>query len=158
MKGANPMHRSIWAGVLILFELCWCSAQQDVTLSPVVRQFVKTESPVIALTHVRVIDGTGNPVLENQTIVIFGDKIRAIGDSAATAIPSGAKVIGLAGDTVIPGLVGMHDHMSYPQPVNLAGQRVRGELQFEQQSSFTFPRLSGCRGQSSNNSKYGALR
>src|SRR4029077_455628 len=35
----------------------------------------------------------------------------------------------------------MHDHMFYPQPVNLAGQRVRGELQFEQQSSFTFPRL-----------------
>ncbi len=31
--------------------------------------------------------------------------------------------------------------MFYPQPVNLAGQRVRGALQFEQQSSFTFPRL-----------------
>ena len=141
MKGASPMHRSIWAGVVILFEVCWCSAQQDVTLSPVVRQFVKTESPVIALTHVRVIDGTGDPVRENQTIVISGDKIRAIGDSAATAIPSGAKVLDLAGDTVIPGLVGMHDHMFYPQPVNLAGRRVRGELQFEQQSSFTFPRL-----------------
>ena len=76
---------------MILFEVCWCSAQQDVTLSPVVRQFVKTESPVIALTHVRVIDGTGDPVRENQTIVISGDKIRAIGDSAATAIPSGER-------------------------------------------------------------------
>jgi hypothetical protein len=35
----------------------------------------------------------------------------------------------------------MHDHMYYPQPINLDGRRVRGELQFEQQSSFTFPRL-----------------
>jgi hypothetical protein len=35
----------------------------------------------------------------------------------------------------------MHDHMYYPQPVNLLGQRARGVLQFEQQSSFSFPRL-----------------
>jgi hypothetical protein len=129
------------AGVLIFFGYAWSSAQQNVTLSPVVRQFVKIDSPVIALTHARVIDGTGSPVRENQTIIISGDKIRAIGDSGATAIPAGAKVLDLAGYTVIPGLVGMHDHMYYPQPVNLAGRRVRGELQFEQQSSFTFPRL-----------------
>jgi hypothetical protein len=91
------MHKPIWSGVLVLFGACWCSAQQEVTLSPVVRQFVKIESTVIALTHVRVIDGTGNPVRENQTIVISGDKIQAIGDSGATAIPSGAKVLELAG-------------------------------------------------------------
>jgi imidazolonepropionase-like amidohydrolase len=102
---------------------------------------VKIESPVVALTHVRVVDGTGSPVHENQSIVISGDKIRAIGDSAATGIPAGAKVLDLAGYTVIPGLVGMHDHMYYPQPINLAGRRVRGEFQFEQQSSYTFPRL-----------------
>jgi imidazolonepropionase-like amidohydrolase len=58
---------------------------------------VKIESSVIALTRVRVIDGTGSPVRENQTIVISGDKIRAIGDSSATTIPSGTKVLELAG-------------------------------------------------------------
>ena len=141
MKGAGTnMHKSIWA-VVLLFGVCWCSAQQNVALSPVVRQFVKIESPLIALTHVRVIDGTGSPVRENQTIVISGDKIQAIGDSNTAVVPNGAKVLDLAGYTVIPGLVGIHDHMYYPQPINLAGRRVRGELQFEQQSSFTFPRL-----------------
>lgn len=135
------MHKPICIGVLVLFGACWCLALQNVSLSPVVRQFVKVESPVIALTHVRVIDGTGSPVRENQTIVISGDKIQAIGDSSAMTIPSGAKVLELAGYTVIPGLVGVHDHMFYPRPINLAGRRVRGELQFEQQSSFTFPRL-----------------
>jgi len=134
-----------WARVvaeaLILFGSAWSSAQQNATLSPVVRQFVKIESPVIALTHVRVIDGTGSPVRENQTLVISGDKIQGIGDSTVTVIPSGAKTLDLTGYTVIPGLVGMHDHLFYPQPVNLAGRRVRGELQFEEQSSFTFPRL-----------------
>jgi imidazolonepropionase-like amidohydrolase len=131
----------MWAGVLILSGCAWSSAQQNVTLSPVVRQFVKIESPVIVLTHVRVIDGTGSSVRENQTIVISGDKIQTIGDSSPVAIPAGAKVLDLAGYTVMPGLVGMHDHMYYPQPINLAGLRVRQELQFEQQSSFTFPRL-----------------
>jgi hypothetical protein len=135
------MHKPIWSGVLVLFGACWCSAQQDVTLSSVVRQFVKIESPLIALTHVQVIDGTGSPMRENQTIVISGDKIQAIGDSNTAAVPNGAKVLDLAGYTAIPGLVGMHDHMYYPQPISLAGRRVRGELQFEQQSSFTFPRL-----------------
>jgi hypothetical protein len=88
-----------WARVvaeaLILFGSAWSSAQQNATLSPVVRQFVKIESPVIALTHVRVIDGTGSPVRENQTIVISGDKIQGIGDSTVTVIPSGAKTLGL---------------------------------------------------------------
>jgi adenine deaminase len=111
VKGAGTnMHKSIWAVVLVLFAVCWCSAQQNVALSPVVWQFVKIESPLIALTHVRVIDGTGSPVRENQTIVISGDKIQAIGDSSTAVVPSGARVLDLAGCTVIPGLVGMHDH------------------------------------------------
>jgi imidazolonepropionase-like amidohydrolase len=127
--------------MLILLAGSWCLAQQNATLSSEVRQFVKIESPLIALTHVRVVDGTGSPVRENQTIVISGDKVQAIGDSSTAVAPNGAKVFDLAGYTVIPGLVGMHDHMFYPQPINLAGRRVRGELQFEQQSSLTFPRL-----------------
>jgi imidazolonepropionase-like amidohydrolase len=64
-----------------------------------------------------------------------------MGNANSTPVPPGAKVINLTDHSVMPGLVGMHDHMFYPQPVNLAGQRVRGVLQFEQQSSFTFPRL-----------------
>ena len=112
-----------------------------VKLSAEVREYVKVDDLVIALAHVRVIDGTGGPSRADQTLIIRDGTIAAIGDATSTLIPQGAKVLDLSNQSVIPGLVGMHDHMFYPQPVNLAGQRVRGALQFEQQSSFTFPRL-----------------
>ncbi len=110
-------------------------------LSPDTRQYVKIDEKVVALAHVRVIDGTGQPSRADQTLIIRDGIIAAIGDATSTPIPAGARVLDLTDHTVLPGLVGMHDHMFYPQPVNLAGQRIRGVLQFEQQSSFTFPRL-----------------
>jgi imidazolonepropionase-like amidohydrolase len=118
-------------------------AQSDPTvkLGPEVREYVKVDDHVIALTHVRVIDGTGQAPRADQTLIIRDGIVAGLGDATSTPIPPGAKVIDLTDHSVMPGLVGMHDHMFYPQPVNLAGQRVRGILQFEQQSSFTFPRL-----------------
>ncbi|MGI9100827.1 MAG: amidohydrolase family protein [Terriglobales bacterium] len=86
-----------------------CAAAQ--TLSPAVRAFVTVDAPTIALTHVRVIDGTGALARENYTIVISQGKIQSVSDAAP---PAGAKVLDLAGRTVIPGLVGMHDHLVYP--------------------------------------------
>jgi imidazolonepropionase-like amidohydrolase len=110
-------------------------------LSPVVKEYVKFDDGVIALTHVRVIDGTGQAPRSNQTLVIRDGVIAALGDAASTPIPAGTKILDLTDHTVFPGIVGMHDHMFYPQPTNMEGRRVRGVLQFEQQSSFTFPRL-----------------
>jgi hypothetical protein len=49
------------------------------TVSPEVRDFVKVDAPVVALTHVRVIDGTGAPAHDNQTVVITEGKIQAVG-------------------------------------------------------------------------------
>ncbi len=92
-------------------------------LSPAVRAFVKYDQPTIALTHVRVIDGTGAAPKENQTVVLSGGKIQSVGDGAA---PGGAQVIDLTGYSVIPGLVGMHDHIFYPT----GGGAVYAELAF----------------------------
>jgi imidazolonepropionase-like amidohydrolase len=78
-----------------------------------VRQFLAFDAPVVALTHVRVIDGSGQPGRDDQTIVIDGDRIAAVGAAGAVAIPAGAKVLELRGRTVLPGLVGMHDHLFY---------------------------------------------
>ena len=99
---------------LLLPSLCWSQAPPK--LSPEVRVFVKEDAPVVALTHVRVIDGTGAVPRTDQTLVIANGKITAMGDAASTKIPEGAKVLDLKGYTVIPGLVGMHDHMYYPAP------------------------------------------
>ncbi len=99
---------------LLLPSLCWSQAPPK--LSPEVRAFLKEDAPVVALTHVRVIDGTGTVPRTDQTLVIANGKITAMGDAASTKIPEGAKVLDLTGYTVIPGLVGMHDHMYYPAP------------------------------------------
>src|SRR5437016_702930 len=90
------------------------SAQSASQLSDVVRAYVSVSAPVVALTHVRVIDGTGSVPAEDQTVVISGGKIAALGPAARVALPQGAQVMSLAGKTVIPGLFGMHDHTFYP--------------------------------------------
>src|SRR5712692_5882796 len=78
------------------------------------QQFIRSEAPVIALSHVRLIDGTGAPPLEDQTIVITEGKIQSIAPSTTATVPAGAQTLDLKGYTVLPGLVGMHDHMFFP--------------------------------------------
>ncbi len=75
--------------------------------------FIVAAEPVIALTNARVIDGTGAPAREGQTIVIRDSRVAALGPSASTAIPTGAAVRDLTGKTVIPGLVMLHEHLFY---------------------------------------------
>lgn len=84
-------------------------------LSPQVKAFVRIDEPVVALEHVRVIDGTGGPALEDRTIVLEKGKIRSVGDAKAAEVPKDAKRIDLHDRTVLPGLVGMHDHLFYPR-------------------------------------------
>src|ERR1700722_7923272 len=110
------MRRTLLSGLcfLVLPSLSWCQAKPK--LSPAVSAFVKEDAPVVALAHVRVVDGTGAAARADQTLVIADGRIVALGDSASTKTPVGAKVLDLTGRTVIPGLVGMHDHMFYPSP------------------------------------------
>jgi imidazolonepropionase-like amidohydrolase len=95
-----------------------------------VRGFVKVDAPVVALTHVRVIDGTGTAARDDQTVVMSKGKIESASDAASANVPKDAQVVDLHGYSVIPGLVGMHDHMFYPM-----GDGIFGEM------GFSFPRL-----------------
>ena len=79
------------------------------------QQFVRVEAPLVALVHVRVIDGTGAAAIDDQTILIADGKIQSVGPSSTAKMPPDAKTLDLTGYTVMPGLVGMHDHMFFPQ-------------------------------------------
>jgi dihydroorotase-like cyclic amidohydrolase len=78
---------------------------------------VKEDAPVLVLEHVRLIGGTGSAPQEDMRIDIAGGKITAVqASSAHSPYPPNAKVLEMTGKTVIPGLVGMHEHLFYPTP------------------------------------------
>ncbi|MGH7668872.1 MAG: amidohydrolase family protein [Gemmatimonadaceae bacterium] len=87
---------------------------QRPTLAPNVMQFVSVDTTVVALTHVRVIDGTGAPARDDQTLIIRDGNIAAVGATGSVPIPAGAQIMDLTGKSVIPGLVMMHEHLFYP--------------------------------------------
>jgi enamidase len=87
---------------------------QRPTLAAAVRQYVRFDTAIVALSHVRVIDGTGAPARENQTIVIRDGRVAALGDAASVAVPAEALQLDLTGKSVIPGLVQVHEHLYYP--------------------------------------------
>ncbi|HYC57995.1 MAG TPA: amidohydrolase family protein [Thermoanaerobaculia bacterium] len=64
----------------------------------------------IALTNARIITMKGDEVIENGTVVINGNRISAIG--ANVSVPAGAKVIDVAGKTIMPGIIDVHWHGS----------------------------------------------
>lgn len=82
-------------------------------LAPAVRPYVSVDAPVVALTHVRLIDGSGQPARADQTVIVRGERIAAVGASGSVPVPADARVLDLAGKTLIPGIVGLHDHMYY---------------------------------------------
>ncbi len=88
-----------------------------------VREFIRVDAPVVALTNARVIDGTGAPVREKQTIVIRDANIAEIGDTDRIKPPEGAQIVDLAGKSVMPGMVMVHEHLYYP-----TGPQVYGQL------------------------------
>jgi imidazolonepropionase-like amidohydrolase len=114
-------------------------AQEKPTFSPVTKSFISVDAPLVALTHVRLIDGTGGPATTDQTVVIENGVIRSIGTAGSVSTPPGARVLDLSGHSIIPGLVGMHDHLFYPTP---SGQGpVEGAPALYGEMGFSFPRL-----------------
>ena len=98
---------------IALTSIATLKAQQP-PISDAVKPFVSVDAPVVALTNARVIDGTGAPPRERQTIILRDGWIATIGGSSRTAAPADARVIDLAGKSVIPGLVMLHEHLYYP--------------------------------------------
>ena len=68
------------------------------------------DAEVIVFTGARIIDGTGGVPLENATLTIRGGRIVSVG-SAPGAVPAGARLIDVRGQTIIPGLISAHSHL-----------------------------------------------
>jgi len=79
----------------------------------------------VALTNVRIIDGTGRPAIDRGTLVMGGGRIIAVGPAAATQIPAGAQRIDLAGKTIVPGFINDHAHLNVDRGTTLP---VRDDL------------------------------
>ena len=118
---------------------CLCAQAAPPVFSKQVQGFIVQSAPVLAIVHVRVIDGNGTPAKDDQTVLLRDGRIAAVG--AHVAVPEGAPVIDGGGRTLIPGLVGMHDHMFYPAPK--VNPEAREALYPEQGSSFPKLYLAG---------------
>ena len=86
-------------------------AQRAEDMASSVRQYVATDAPVIALEHVRLLDGTGADPMDDMTIIIRDGQIEAVG--RGIAIPDDAERHDGTGKTVIPGILGLHNHTFY---------------------------------------------
>src|SRR5260370_9517031 len=106
------------------------AAQRPDSLGAQVKEYVRVDTALLALTHVPVIDGTGGGPRPDQTVVIRQGKLEEVGPAPTVHVPAGVRTMDLSGSTVIPGLVGMHDHLFY----TAAGGRFA-------QMSYTGPRL-----------------
>ena len=106
-------HRPRRAFLLIALLAAPLQAQRP-TLAVGIRPYLAVDTTIVALTHARVIDGTGAPARNDQTLIIRDGTIAALGDARSIAVPPGAQVIDLTGKSVIPGLVMVHEHLFYP--------------------------------------------
>lgn len=136
IQGCRAIRLTRVASALVLLAALSASRllAQRPGLSAQVRQFVAVDTALLALTNVRVIDGTGAPARERQVVLVRDGRIDAVGPANAVRIPAGAMVIDLAGKSVMPGLVMVHEHLYYP-----VGPGVYGNLT----ESFTRLYLAG---------------
>jgi imidazolonepropionase-like amidohydrolase len=109
--------RNFLLSVVLIFTLAalLCSevahAQRVDALGPQVRKYVAVGTPKVILEHVLVIDGTGAAPIPDQNIVIEGGKITAISAGTDRAPSEGTTILDLRGYSVMPGIVGMHEHL-----------------------------------------------
>jgi imidazolonepropionase-like amidohydrolase len=114
-----------------------CAPAAPAQAPKALRPYVKEDAPVLILDHARIVDGTGAAPLEDQRLEIRDGRIVQIRSAKlGGAPPPQARVLDLTGKTVIPGLVGMHEHLFYPLP-----QSADDELPLYGEMADSAPRL-----------------
>ena len=128
----------------VVFSVCCFNSflfGQSSELSKEVKQYIKVDAPIVVLAHVRVIDGTGSPAVEDQNVTIAGGKIAAVEKGAEVTAKAGVTVLDLRGYSVIPGIVGMHNHLYYIAAPNLSADWKSNPPVLLPQMTFSAPRL-----------------
>lgn len=154
-KRANRSRLSAYAlSLLLAFDgrahaepvksaLSQTGASQPARVSPEVSRFVDIDAHrgSVRLIHAGVIDGTGAAPLENQTIEITDGKITALGPTVRTDVADGKTVFDMTGRTLLPGIVGMHDHFFYVARPDDNAEHHANYPALLPQMTYTSPRL-----------------
>ncbi|HEV8436444.1 MAG TPA: amidohydrolase, partial [Thermoanaerobaculia bacterium] len=102
---------------------------------------IRVSTPRVVLEHVNVIDGTGAPAQPDRNVVIENGRIAAITPGADTPASDGATILDLRGHSVIPGIVGMHDHLYYIRYPNVDAEGNFDRPGLMDEMAFSAPRL-----------------
>ena len=97
---------------------CFRLAARSAALLIVPTLALAQEPPVRAFTGLTLIDGTNRAPVPNATIVVRDGRVVAAGPGGTVRIPVGARLISLAGKTVIPGLINAHGHVNGPKDLD----------------------------------------
>jgi hypothetical protein len=133
-----------WLSLVCLAALWYAhraDAQRADALGPEVRKVLRVSTPRVVLEHVQIIDGTGAAPTADQNISIEGGRITAITRGVDVPPTDGTTILALRGYSVMPGIVGMHNHLIYMGTPNLAADNSFDAPALFQQMTFSAPRL-----------------
>jgi enamidase len=113
MSGRSLSLMVVAAACAVLVVPAAPAGQAPAAAPDAIRPFLASESVSFLLENARIVDGTGAPAREGQSLLIENGRITTVGPRGEIAAPPGAERIDLTGHTILPGLVMMHEHMSY---------------------------------------------
>src|SRR6478672_10728271 len=137
---ARPL-RILLACLMALSYSTRGDAQRAEILAPEVRKYLRVGTPTVILEHVEVIDGTGAAPNADRNVTIENGKIAAITPGADQPASDGVTILDLRGYSVMPGIVGMHDHLFYMPRPNLTADYSFDPPALFLEMSFSAPRL-----------------
>jgi hypothetical protein len=118
------MRRLLTLALIVVVPMAVAARQFQ--LGGAVRPFIAVDAGLLALTNARVIDGTGGPPREGQTIVIRDGKIVEV--VAAGRVPEGARAIDVTGKTIIPGIVRPYSSAAWASTPQSSARQSAGRL------------------------------
>jgi len=108
------MSRAFSLALLLVLSGPFAFAQQTPP-KPAIREFLvlpqKRPSAMLAITGVRLIDGTGRSPKSDMTVLVLDGRIHAVGPSKTIVVPKGAETVDASGMTLLPGLMDSHFHL-----------------------------------------------